>query len=143
MTKPKGVIYRPDPNKEDEALLYQYLMKQADGVSNTILATTKTAHLPIARLGSENSMIELQMQAMESVVDLSRQIDLIYTQYAVLGINLPGLSRNYGGGYIPVQSPQLDREPAVIEVAPDHDDDDSWDNFEEIEVIEPRCNFNN
>jgi hypothetical protein len=147
MTKPQGIIYRPNPNKKDEALLYQYLMKEFGEVSCSILATTKTAHLPIALLSSENSMTELQMQAMKSVVDLSRQIDLIYTQYAVFGINLPGLSRNYGGGYIPVQSPQLDREPAVVKITPvdDEIDEDNSIDWDEpmIKAVKPLCNFDN
>lgn len=140
-----SIVFRPDPDEPDDLRLQKYLSGYRGGVSNGILECAKKFHLPIAIIESGETDLSLEVKSVESVLDLNRQIDLIYARCAMAGIRLSEiLPRNYGSGYIPVRAvtqPPV-REPAMVKVALDRDDDESWDE-PEINAIEPQINLDN
>jgi hypothetical protein len=140
-----SVVYKPDPDEPDDLRLQKYLIGQRGGVSNGLLECAKTFYLPIAIIESGETDPNLAVKSVESVLDLNRQIDLIYARCSMAGIRLSEiLPRNHGGGYIPVQAvtqPPV-REPVMVKVALDRDDDDSWDE-PEIDAVEPQINLDN
>lgn len=147
MSKTRGSIaYRPNPDEPDDLLLHKYLSSQKGGVSNGLLECAKKFYLPIAMIESGDVSSDLEIKSVESVLDLNRQIDLIYARCSMAGIRLSEiLPRNHGGGYIPVQAvtqPPV-REPVVVKVTRAlEEEEDSWDE-PEIEAVEPKMNFNN
>lgn len=140
-----SVVFRPDPGEPNDLLLHKYLSNQKSGVSNGFLECAKKFYLPIAMIESGETSQNLAVKSVESVLDLNRQIDLIYARCAMAGIQLSEiLPRNHGGGCIPapaVTQPPV-RNPAVVRTTTDALDYESWDE-PEIKAVEPPINLNN
>jgi hypothetical protein len=123
-----SIEYRPDPNDPEEMAIHRYLKKRPEGVSGRILGLTKMVEVANAILEDGNPD---PSKAMCSILDLSREIDRIYTEYQLAGINLPSISRTYGFGSMPtvdrLTPPQSSNVGQIHVVPDDEDDDDSWD----------------
>lgn len=138
MAKKRTVIeFYPNSEDRDQLLLHEYLGGLDAGIALSILKIIKDHFLAIAMIKSGNvDDFKIRMAGIESIARLNAQAEIIRQSLAAYSPNFVIQEDR------PVKGSSLDREPAVIEVTPD-DDDDSWDNFEKIEAVKPLCNFNN